>query len=111
MVMGGRAYVVRDADSATGAGEVARVYPYTLAGLRQALDEARFRSYGGHPQLLAVVAGEQSRVIRRYEHGKEVPVESLPAAVVDHLAEGAPTARGPRCRRSGRPPPAGPARW
>ena len=78
MFTGGRAYVVRDADSATGAGEVARVYPYTLDGLRQALDEARFRSYGGHPQLLAVVAGEQSRVIRRYEHGKEVPVEALP---------------------------------
>src|SRR5487761_1584190 len=98
---GGRAYVVRAADPGTGDGdaEVARVYPYTLDGLRQALDEARFRSYGGRPQLLTVVAGEQSKVIRRYEHGREVPVTPLPAAVVDHLVQG--TAPGPQVARRG----------
>ena len=83
----GKAYVVRDASPDTGGAEVSRVYPYTLDGLRQALDEARLRSLTGRPQMLAVVAGEQSRVIRRYEHGKEVPVAPLPPAVVDHLAE------------------------
>jgi hypothetical protein len=77
VVTGGKAYVVRDADPGTDSGEVARVYPYTLSGLTQALDEARFRSYGGRPQLLAVIAGAESKVIRRYEQGKEVPVTPL----------------------------------
>ena len=87
MVTGGRAYVVRDADPGanTGSGDVARIYPYTLDGLRQALNEARYRSRGGRPQVLAVVA-EESRVIRRYERGREVPVSRLPPAVADHLA-------------------------
>lgn len=74
MFMGGKAYVVRDADPDADTGEVARVFPYTLDGLRQALDEARFRSYGGNAQLVAVLAGEDSRVIRRYEHGREIPL-------------------------------------
>jgi hypothetical protein len=78
VVTGGKAYVVRDADVGQHSGEVARVYPYTLTGLTQALDEARFRSYGGRPQLLAVIAGAESKVIRRYEQGKEVPVAPLP---------------------------------
>ena len=64
---GGRAYVVRDADppAESDNGDVARIYPYTLTGLRQALEEARYRSYSGRPQVVAGVAGEQSRVIRR----------------------------------------------
>jgi hypothetical protein len=92
MSAGGRAYVVRDTDpgTATDNGDVARIYPYTLDGLRQALDEARLRSYGGRPQVLAVVAGEHSRVIRRYERGREVPVPPLPPAVADHVASGPP---------------------
>ena len=83
----GRAYVVRDAIAPDGGshegegkaerggdGEVARVYPYTLQGLTAALDEARFRSFGGKPQVLAVVTEGRSTVIRRYEDGHEVPI-------------------------------------
>jgi len=91
VVTGGKAYVVRDADPDADAGEVARVYPYTLNGLKQALDEARFRSYAGQPQLLAVLAGAETKVIRRYEHGKEVPVTPLPAAY-QRLTTGLPPA-------------------
>jgi hypothetical protein len=62
---------VRDAD--TSAGEVTRLYPYTLKGLTDALEEARFRSFGGQAQVVAVVSQGQSKVIRRYERGHEVP--------------------------------------
>ena len=74
MATGGRAYAVRDAD--TGSGEVTRVYPYTLSGLTDALEEARFRSFGGQAQVVAVVSEGHSKVIRRYEGGHEVPVDS-----------------------------------
>jgi hypothetical protein len=70
MVTVGRAYVVRDANAEQGS--VDRVYPYTLRGLTDALEEARFRSYAGRPQELAVMAEGGSKVIRRYEHGREV---------------------------------------
>ena len=73
---GGKAYVVRDANvvQRVGEGEVTRVYPYTLKGLMEALEEARFQSFGGKTQVVAVVAGRRSTVIRRYEGGHEVPV-------------------------------------
>jgi hypothetical protein len=74
MNMPGRAYVVRDADS--GPGEVAQVYPYTLKGLTSALEEARFRSFGGAPQVVTVMADGKSRVIRRFEDGRELPALS-----------------------------------
>jgi hypothetical protein len=64
--------VVRDAEA--GPSEVTRVYPYTLKGLTEALDEARFRSMGGPAQVLAVIADGRSTVIRKYEKGREVPV-------------------------------------
>jgi hypothetical protein len=69
-----RAYVVRDADAGTGPGEVTQVYAYTLRGLTTALEEARFRSFGGTAQVLAVMTGGKSKVIRRFEGGHEVPV-------------------------------------
>lgn len=72
MATGGRAYVVREAEA--GAGEVTRVYPYTLKGLTEALDDARFQSMSGVAQVLAVIADGRSTVIRRYEGGREVPV-------------------------------------
>jgi hypothetical protein len=68
---GGRAYAVHDADASSG--EVTRLYPYTLQGLTDALEEARFRSFGGQPQVVAVVSEGRSKVIRRYERGHEVP--------------------------------------
>lgn len=69
-----RAYVVRDAGTHDRLGKVYRMYPYTLESLLEALDEARLRSYNGPPQVVTVVADRQSTVIRRFEHGREVPV-------------------------------------
>jgi hypothetical protein len=69
----GGAYVVRDDKSGAGQGNVDKLYPYTLKGLTDALDEARFRSHHGPPQVVAVL-GEESgvRVIRRFAGGREV---------------------------------------
>jgi hypothetical protein len=55
---------------------VDRLYPYTLKGLTDALDEARFRSYSGPAQTVTVLADNRTRVIRRYEHGREVTDEN-----------------------------------
>lgn len=71
----GRAYVVRDADS--GPGEVTQVYPYTLKGLTAALEDARFGSFRGVPQVVAVMRDGRSTVIRRFEHGREAPLAPL----------------------------------
>jgi hypothetical protein len=71
----GRAYVVEDADPRTGPDVRAQIeYPYTLRGIENALTDAAFRSIGGPAQVIKVVSGDHSRVIRRYEHGREVPV-------------------------------------
>jgi hypothetical protein len=53
-----------------------KVYPYTLRALTEALEDARFRSFSGPPQVLAVISGSESRIIRRYEDGREVPARS-----------------------------------
>ena len=89
MTMAGKAYVVRDDTTVSpatgspttgpptsGAGSVHRLYPYTLKGLTEALEEARFRSFSGPPQVVAVVAESGSKVIRRFENGHEVPATS-----------------------------------
>jgi hypothetical protein len=72
----GRSYVVQDAGPRTGPGETQIEYPYTLRGIENALTDAVFRSIGGPAQVIKVVSGDQSRVIRRYEHGREMPVTS-----------------------------------
>lgn len=74
MTTSGRAYVVRDDTGGAVPGNVDRLFPYTLRGLTEALDEARYRSYAGPPQVVTVVGGRGSRVIRRYANGREVPV-------------------------------------
>jgi hypothetical protein len=66
------AYVVRD-DGADAQGNVDQLFPYTLRGLTDALEEARFRSFGGPPQLVLVMAEAGLKIIRRYEHGREAP--------------------------------------
>ncbi len=86
MAVAGRAYVVReDAEAskpseatsaksaATGSGSVDRLYPYTLKGLTDALEEARFRSFAGTPHVVAVAADSGIKIIRKYERGQEVP--------------------------------------
>jgi hypothetical protein len=81
----GGAYVVRDDDAgARGArgdspgarpGNVDQLYPYTLRGLTDALEEARFRSFAGPPQVVMVMGEGGMRVIRRYEQGRERPAD------------------------------------
>jgi hypothetical protein len=53
---------------------VDKLYPYTLRGLTDALEEARFRSFAGPPQVVLVMGDGAMRVIRRYDHGREAPV-------------------------------------
>lgn len=78
MTEAGRGYLVKDADPSVGKGgkaaKVDQIYPYTLRGLTEALEEARFRSHSGSPQVLAVLGTGSTRVIRRFENGREVPV-------------------------------------
>ena len=72
MARAGGAYVVRD-DGAGAPGNVDRLYPYTLKGLTDALEEARFRSFAGPPQVVEVMGEPGRKVIRRYERGRESP--------------------------------------
>jgi hypothetical protein len=65
---------VRD-EEAGEPGNVDQLYPYTLRGLTDALEEARFRSFAGPPQVVLVKADSGLRVIRRYASGREVPGE------------------------------------
>jgi hypothetical protein len=69
------AYLVRDAGSSSRPGRVLRMYPYTLRALLDALDEARFRSCREGPQLVIKVEGTTRVVFRRYEGGREVPIQ------------------------------------
>ncbi|HSZ42225.1 MAG TPA: hypothetical protein VK817_19890 [Trebonia sp.] len=50
------------------------MYPYTLKGLTEALDEARFLSMSGPAQVLVLLADGRGTVIRKYEKGREIPV-------------------------------------
>jgi len=67
------AYVVRDDDPDAPSGNVDKLYPYTLKGLLEALEEARFRSAAGPPQVVVAKGEDGMRVIRRFSHGREVP--------------------------------------
>ena len=83
MARAGGAYVVRDDGAGTvlgltGPGNVDKLYPYTLKGLTDALEEARFRSFAGPPQIVAVMGEAGMRIIRRYEHGRESPPPDAP---------------------------------
>jgi hypothetical protein len=73
-----KSYAVRDAGSPGRLRKVYRTYPYTLKALLETLDEARLRSYSGPPQVVTVVTGRKSMVIRRFEHGREVLVKADP---------------------------------
>lgn len=76
MARAGGAYVVRDESAGGGSGNVDKLYPYTLKGLTDALEEARYRSYAGPPQVVLTMAEGGMRLIRRYEHGRETPAEA-----------------------------------
>ncbi|MGH3282059.1 MAG: hypothetical protein ACRDNW_23390 [Trebonia sp.] len=78
MARAGSAYVVRDAGAGAAPGNVDKVYPYTLKGLTDALEEARFRSFAGPPQVVLVKVESGLKPIRRYEDGREAPAEDAP---------------------------------
>jgi hypothetical protein len=65
-----RSYAVRDAGSPSRLGKVYKTYPYTLDALLQVLEEARLRNFNEGPQVITVVTGRSSQVIRRCEGGK-----------------------------------------
>jgi hypothetical protein len=64
-----RQYVVRNART----GEAWKTYPYSLASLLEALDDARLRSYSEGQQTIARVIGGEEITFRRFENGQEVP--------------------------------------
>jgi hypothetical protein len=68
-----KSYAVRHAGSPSRLGKVWKVYPFSLRSLEEALQDARLRSLYDGPHVLTVVEGRQSRVIRRFEHGRQVP--------------------------------------
>src|ERR1700729_1707651 len=87
MTEAAKGYLVRDAEATGGRGrKVDQIYPYTLRGLTEALEEARFRSHSGAPQVLAILGTGNTKVIRRFEDGREVPV----APLADPLAAAGP---------------------
>jgi len=65
------AYVVRDDGPDGPSGNVDKLFPYTLRGLVDALEEARFRSFAGPPQAVVVKGEDGTRVIRRFSRGRE----------------------------------------
>jgi hypothetical protein len=67
-----RAYVVRDAGSPSRLGKLYKIYPHTLDALLEALEDARFRSHTGPPQIVILMEGRQQTVIRRFERGRQV---------------------------------------
>jgi hypothetical protein len=69
--MAREAYVVRDESPGGPSGNVEKLYPYTLRGLVDALEEARFRSFAGPPQVVLATGEDGLRVIRRFERGRE----------------------------------------
>ena len=78
MARAGGAYVVRDDGAGTQQANVDKLYPYTLKGLTDALEEARFRSFSGPPQVVLAITETGARVIRRYEDGRERPAAGPP---------------------------------
>jgi hypothetical protein len=79
MARAGSAYVVRDDAAGTTLGSVDKLFPYTLKGLTAALEEARFRSFAGPPQVVVVMLDTGMKIIRRYESGRERPSRHPPA--------------------------------
>jgi hypothetical protein len=77
MARAGGAYVVRDESPGAQPSSVDQLYPYTLKGLTDALEEARYRSLGGPPQVVAVPTETGMKIIRRYERGREAALPGV----------------------------------
>jgi hypothetical protein len=93
MTEAARGYLVRDAETTGKGRKVDQIYPYTLRGLTEALEEARFRSHSGAPQVLAILGTGNTRVIRRFEDGREVPMAPLPRPRGEETAAPQPLGR------------------
>ena len=72
MARSGAAYLVRDESAEAKSNNVDKLYPYTLKGLTEALEDARYRSFAGPPQVVVTMTDDGMRTIRRYENGREV---------------------------------------
>jgi hypothetical protein len=72
------AYVVRDDSPGAASGNVDVLYPYTLKGLVDALEEARLRSFAGPAQVVMAKGEDGMRVIRRFEGGREALTGNAP---------------------------------
>ena len=72
------AYVVRDDSPGAASGSVDVLYPYTLKGLIDALEEARLRSFAGPAQVVMAKGDDGLRVIRRFEGGREALTGNAP---------------------------------
>ena len=88
MARAGAAYVVRDDCAGTMPGKVDKLYPYTLKGLTDALEEAPFRRFAGPPQVVVVMGERGMKVIRRYEHGRESAPGRRAAPVTREISGG-----------------------
>ena len=85
------AYVVRAVPPYRHVRQPDDVFPRTLRGLVEALAEAVARSYNAPQEVSVREPGAAERVIRRFEDGREVPME-LP------LVPRCPGLRAKRCR-------------
>ena len=72
------AYVVRDDSPGAASGNVDVLYPYTLKGLVDALEEARLRSFAGPAQVVMAKGEDGMRVIRRFEGGRDALTGNAP---------------------------------
>jgi hypothetical protein len=84
MARASKSYAVRDAGTVGRLGKIWKTYPYSLRSLLEALDDAHLRSINGGPQVVTVVTGQHSQVIRRYEHGKEAWSASTTEVLREH---------------------------
>jgi hypothetical protein len=67
MTAGARGYVVRNADPSNPGVE--EVFPYTLRGLRRALEAAEVGSFVGTPKVVVKILDGVSSIMCRFEEG------------------------------------------
>ena len=72
MAAGARGYVVRNADPNEPGVEA--IFPYTLRGLRRALESAEINSsFGNSPKVVVKIAAGQTAIVSRFEDGRRLP--------------------------------------
>jgi hypothetical protein len=66
-----KSYFVEDAEKQASPKGARTPFPYTLQGLLDALDAARYRSAAGTPKVVVIIEGKRRQIIRRFEGGSE----------------------------------------